>query len=146
MNTIEQVGVRYCILHGWQSLPDSLPSDLDILVAPQDLLALEKSLYAGSGAQFVQMLQYEASCYVFILAFKRNSEVSFIPVDTALDYRGDGLIVFGAAELLADRQRWKSFWVATEGRIFILAGKEDFEGSSARPSENSSTVLIRISR
>ncbi|MBF8303584.1 MAG: Thymidylate kinase, partial [Candidatus Dadabacteria bacterium] len=26
--------IRYSILHGWQSLPERLPSDLDIAIAP----------------------------------------------------------------------------------------------------------------
>ena len=108
----ENRGVRYCILHGWQSLPDHLPSDLDIVVHPSDLNKLERILRNSESIKLVQLVEYKTSCYRFDLAFKENEATRFIPLDTASDYRWDGFVFFEAEELLADRKKWNGFWVA----------------------------------
>jgi thymidylate kinase len=105
--------VRYCVLHGWQGLPEHLPSDLDIVVAPEDLPHVEKALLEADGGRLVNLLQHESTCYYFVLAVPEDGEVRFLPVDVATDYRRDGRVWFTAGELLAGRQRWKDFWVAS---------------------------------
>jgi hypothetical protein len=105
--------VRYCVLHGWQGLPEYLPSDLDVIVAPEDLPHVEKALLEADGGRLVNLLQYESTCYCFVLAVPMDGEVRFLPVDVATDYRWDGRVWFTAGELLAGRQRWKDFWVAS---------------------------------
>ena len=112
MQALEKEQVRYCILHGWHSLPEYLPSDVDIIIAPQDLAKLEKVLLETAGAQLVQMRQHESSCYYFVLASVNENRLSFLQLDTALDYRRNGFIAFTAEEILASRQAWNGFWVA----------------------------------
>lgn len=109
---LQRASPTYCILHGWQSLPEHLPSDLDIVVAPEDLPKLEKALLETDGARLVQLLQHESTCYYFVLAVPEGERVRFLPVDAATDYRRDGRVWFSAGELLEGRRRWKDFWVA----------------------------------
>ena len=104
---------HYAILHGWQGLPEHLPSDLDVIVAPEDLPHVEKALLEADGGRLVNLLQHESTCYYFVLAVPEDGEVRFLPVDVATDYRRDGRVWFTAGELLAGRQRWKDFWVAS---------------------------------
>ena len=104
--------IRYSILHGWQSLPERLPSDLDIAIAPEDLKKLERRLRDNGNGELVQLLQHETSCYYFVLAVGEENCIRFIPVDTAVDYRRDGRVYFTAKELLAGRQEWNGLWVA----------------------------------
>jgi len=104
---------RYCILHGWQSLPEHLPSDLDIVVAPEDLPKLEQKLLWTDGARLVNLLRHESTCYYFVLAVEDGKNVFFLPIDAAIDYRRDGRVWFTAEELLEGRRRWKGFWVAS---------------------------------
>ena len=104
--------IRYSILHGWQSLPERLPSDLDIAIAPEDLKKLERRLRDNGNGELVQLLQHETSCYYFVLAVGEENWIRFIPVDTAVDYRRDGRVYFTAKELLAGRQEWNGLWVA----------------------------------
>ena len=39
--------MNYCILHRWRGLPERPPSDLDIVVAPEELPRLERALAPG---------------------------------------------------------------------------------------------------
>ena len=102
----------YCILHGWQGLPEHLPSDLDIVVAPEDLPRLEKNLLYTPGARVVNLLQHESTCYYFVVGVEDTKRMRFVPVDAATDYRRDGRIWFTAEELLKGRREWNGFWVA----------------------------------
>ena len=104
--------IEYALLHGWQGLPEHLPSDLDIALAPKDLAHLKQVLLSVKDAKLVNLLQHETTCYYFVLALQNGTRVRFLPVDVALDYRRDGRIWFGAEELLKGRRRWKEFWVA----------------------------------
>ncbi len=106
-------GLNYAILHGWQRLPEHLPSDLDIIIAPTDLHWLERTL-VSSKVCMVNLLQHESTCYYFISVVpQKDHKVWFLPLDTATDYRRDGRVWFSAEELFAGRQRWKDFWVAS---------------------------------
>ncbi len=103
--------VKYCIVHGWQSLPEHLPSDLDIVISPQQLNALERSL--ASKGRIVQLLQHETSCFCFVLVTWEGDKVRFIRLDAATDYRWNGRVFFAADELLKARRRWNRLWVAS---------------------------------
>jgi thymidylate kinase len=130
-NSLSKEQLRYCILHGWQSLPEYLPSDLDIIIAPQNLSVLERILRKDNVGQLVQLLQHETSCYYFVLAVGEDKK-RFIPVDAATDYRRDGCVFFSAEELLANRQEWNGFWVAAPDVEFsYLLVKRVLKGSLA---------------
>jgi thymidylate kinase len=121
LNTIENSGVRYCVLHGWRSLPEYLPSDLDIVVHPQDFGTLEKHLCQESGTQLAQVFQHESSCYYFVLANRNGDKIHFLPIDTASDYRRDGFIFFSPGELLVNHEKWKGLSVAAPAVEFAYS-------------------------
>src|SRR6266498_1643908 len=112
-NSLSASKIRYCVLHGWQSLPESLFSDLDMVVHHADLRALERILRNHSEGRLVQLLQHESSCFYFVLAIRQDGDIHFILVDVATDYRRDRRIFFTAEELLADRHQRNEFWVAS---------------------------------
>src|SRR5919109_24473 len=108
-----ELGIRYCILHGWQSLPDHLPSDLDIVVNPEDLRSLEEILLCYKDGEVCQLLQHESSGFYFVLSVREENKIRFIPVDAATDYRDNGRVFFSADELLANRGQCNGLWVAS---------------------------------
>ena len=91
---------KYAILHSWQGLPEYLPSDLDIIILPEELHKLERSLLEAKDAYLVNLLQHESTCFYFVLVIRNGEKVSFLPIDVAIDYRRDGRIWFSAEELL----------------------------------------------
>ena len=86
--------------------------DLDIIIAPKDLVTIERSLHAGRNWKLVQMFQQETSCYNFILAVQGEDSLTYVHLNTRVDYRRDGRLYFTARELLAGRQQWNGFWFA----------------------------------
>jgi thymidylate kinase len=105
--------IRYCILHSWQSLPQSVPSDLDMVIDRSDLESVERILRLQTRARLVQLLHHEASCFYFVLALREEGRTRFALIDVATDFRRDGRIFFTAQELLADRRQWNGVWIAS---------------------------------
>ncbi len=104
--------VTYCVLHGWNKLPEPPSSDLDIVVIPKDLPILAELLSRMKEARLINLLQHESTSYYFILAMINHNEIAFLPIDAAVDYRRDGRVWFSADELLADRRKRGDFWIA----------------------------------
>ena len=102
--------------------------DLDIIIAAKDLMIIERSLYAGRNWKLVQMFQQETSCYNFILAVQGEDSLTYVHLNTRVDYRRDGRLYFTARELLAGRQLWNGFWLAAaevEFDILLVQGVFD---------------------
>ncbi len=109
---LTESGIRYRILHGWETLPDHVASDVDLVAAPGDLNLLEQVLHDLNGVRLVQVFQHETSCFYFVLTVPKGRGVEYIPLDVATDYRRDGLIFFSAEELLSGESTWKRLPVA----------------------------------
>lgn len=118
LEILESAGVNYAVLHDWDELPDHLSSDLDIVLAPEDLPRLEEALLRAAGPRVVQVIQHEATSFYFVLAVEEEKGVRFLPVDVTTDYRRNGRVWFTAKELLQGRRRWKTFWVVAPGVEF----------------------------
>jgi len=113
LDILDKQKLKYCILHGWQFLPDHLPSDLDIAVNLKDLDTLEKTLFRHKNGRLVQLLQHESSCFYFVIASGEEDTIQFTLVDVATDYRRGGQVLLTADELLAERKKWNGFYIAS---------------------------------
>lgn len=135
---------EYSILHGWQSLPEQHDSDLDIAINPRDLNLLEESLANHDAWMPVQMVQYESTCFCFILAFKDRKKLKFLQVDADTDYRANGLIYFSISELIGDRRKWKDYWVTSpETEFAYLLVKKTIKGVTPEHQKGRLKCLIR---
>jgi thymidylate kinase len=107
--------INYCILHSWEGLPRNIPSDLDIIVEPGDLQKLVNTLQSLNKARIIQIFQYEATGFCFVMTNIKYNDTSYryYPVDAAFDFRSNGLVWFTSEELLEGRKRWKNYWVAS---------------------------------
>lgn len=112
LKRLDEAGVEYCILHGWENLAEHMPSDLDIAVRPEDMRHLERVLRSLNDASLVQVIEYESSCYSYTLAVRNSGGVQFIAVDAAVDHREEGRIFFTCEQLLAGRRQSNGLWVA----------------------------------
>ena len=75
---LDENGVRYCVLHSWENLPDELPGDLDLAVMDEDKLKLWP-VFEGlqqQGYVPIQTLHYsgKGNAFVFFLTRHRAEE------------------------------------------------------------------------
>lgn len=133
---LEENGIRYCVLHSWEELPDNLPSDLDMAVHPGDRGKLPSAFRAlqDNGYQLVQCLNYFAKAYYFVFFWFENNGLRSAAVDIIFEHRRSGLISLSGEELISGRQKFKDFWVASPATEFTyLLAKRTWKRSVSSP-------------
>ncbi|MBI3669127.1 MAG: hypothetical protein HY237_05030 [Acidobacteria bacterium] len=105
-------GIRYCVLHSYEGLPEELPSDLDLAVHPDDAGKLPRvfATLHERGYRSVQCINYAVRGYCFIFFWLEGREPKSVAIDVIFEHREGGLILLPAAELIASRRRQGLFW------------------------------------
>src|SRR5438128_7780883 len=80
---LDENGVRYCVLHSWESLPNAIGTDLDIGVHPDDKekLAVTLAELRPDGYVPVQSLNYFVNAYYLVFAWFEEEVAHFAVVD-----------------------------------------------------------------
>jgi thymidylate kinase len=129
---LDQHQIRYAVLHSWEGLPDELPSDLDLAVHPGERASLPFVLQElqDKGYQLVQCLNYFAQAYYLVFAWFADEALRLAAVDLIFEHRRSGLISLSGEELIAGRERFGDFWVASPATEFVyLLAKKTWKGS-----------------
>jgi thymidylate kinase len=125
-------GVRYVALHSYESLPDDLPSDLDLAVHPADAGALAAVFAAlrTMGYQPVQCLNYAVAGYYFVFLWNEDDGLHSLAIDFTFEHREGGRILMSGAELIEGRVRHGAFWIPCPQTEFgYLLGKKTMKGN-----------------
>src|SRR5438552_3403024 len=109
MGYVHAIGVCYAVLHGWEALIEGKVTDIDMVVAANDIARLETAI--RNRYEVLNVLQYAATGVGLILIPKDGNSVSAFIVDLTTDYRWRGRIFFTGEELLRDRREWQGFWI-----------------------------------
>src|SRR5437870_4360991 len=116
LDHLDAAGVRYAVLHGWESLAKGDVSDIDLIVSFHDLSRVESAL--RECYRILNVFQYEAASFGFVLSPREGDPSSTLVADFSTDYRWRGRIFFTDEELLQSRQRWLGYWVAGPAQEF----------------------------
>ena len=126
---------RYCILTGYEALPDSFDSDIDFMVNARDferIPALIDEIAVATKTRLFQAIPHEVSARAFRLAAEKDGGLLFIQPDSCSDYRHFGKLWLRADEVLASRrQHPRGFWIPGAAYEFIYylikrVNKRDF--------------------
>ncbi|HEX5234685.1 MAG TPA: hypothetical protein VFW25_05065 [Silvibacterium sp.] len=128
----------YCILTGYEELPERFDTDIDFMVRASDFArvpGLIDAIAAETGTVLFQAIPHEVSARAFRLAANDANGLAFIQPDSCADYRHFGKLWLKADELLAGR-RWhpNGFWILGARHEFIYylikrINKRDFAAS-----------------
>jgi thymidylate kinase len=119
-SVFERAGIRYCVLHGWEELPETVSSDLDLVVHPEDFSKLQIvfSELAADGYKWIQCRNYAGCSYRFDFAWFEGQKFHVVGVDCIFEYRYAGLILRSGEDLLKDRRQHNGFWIASTETVF----------------------------
>lgn len=124
---LDACGVRYCVLHGYDDLPESAASDIDMALHPADLPALARvfQVLREDGFVPVQEIDYDVHCRYFVFAWVDGPTVRTIAVDVTTQHRQDHFILQSGEELVEGRRRHSTFWIpsAPAEFVYLLAKK-----------------------
>lgn len=113
----------YCILTGYDRMPESFESDIDFMVDRQDFKrvpALIEQIAKETGSRLFQSRPHEVSARAYILALQNDTKITLVQPDSSSDYRHYGRLWLRADEVLAAR-RWhpNGFWIPSASHEFI---------------------------
>src|SRR6266568_7375874 len=105
----------YCILSGYEQLPDSFDTDIDYMVDQQDferMPTIVEHVAAQTNTRLFHTVEHEITARSFSLASQSGSELTIVQPDATSDYRHFGLLWLRSDEVLAAR-RWcpRGFWI-----------------------------------
>ncbi len=105
----------YCMLTGYDELPENFDTDIDFMVGPGDFERVPGMLAEiahETGGRLFQVIPHEVSGRAYLLALQTGTRINLVQPDSASDYRHFGRLWLRAEEILAGR-RWhpRGFWI-----------------------------------
>jgi thymidylate kinase len=104
---LDRAGIPYCVMGMTDSLPDVVPSDVDIVVPHAHLTNIGSCVgrfCRENGALTVQRLQHECTAFYFVIAWSiGNGDPHFLALDVCSHYLRQGRRFIDAEKLLAGR-------------------------------------------
>ena len=117
---LNEFGVRYCVIHSWERLPEHLGSDLDLAVHPDDKPRIPSIIEALKRSNYIayQWSNYITNGHSFYFYWVAGGKVNTVPVDIIFEDRRAGMIMASGEEFVAGRVRHGEFWVASPAMEF----------------------------
>jgi len=141
---LDENGIRYCVLHTWEGLPDVLPSDLDLAVHPRDRARLS-SVFQGlldKGYQPVQCCHH-AGGHTFDFVWFEARGMRSVSVDVASENRQGRLILMRGEDMVLGRLRANGFWIADPAVEFAyLLVKKTLKRRLPNPQAERLKILV----
>jgi thymidylate kinase len=142
---LDEHGVRYCVLHSWESLPFELLSDLDVAIHPQDRLKLPivfRRLQAA-GYLLIQCLNYSVDAFYFVFCWFDGLSLRSVPLDFIFEHWRSGLAVLSVEELVARRERYADMWIPSRPHQFAyLLAKKTWKGKASETQAQRLKLLV----
>jgi thymidylate kinase len=145
LGSLDNNQVRYCLLHSWEEVPQSLPSDLDIAVHRQDdrKLGLVFRLLQNKGYSLVQIINYYVEAYCFRFLWFEGPAINTLAVDVIFKHQRGALISPSANLLVSGRRRHRTFWIPTpEAEFTYLLARKTWKGTAPVRQERRLKLLV----
>ncbi|MGI8771307.1 MAG: hypothetical protein ACR2JE_07710 [Acidobacteriaceae bacterium] len=115
LSKLESECEAYCMLTGYDELPDNFDTDIDFMVGARDFQrvpGLLADIARDTGSRLFQVIPHEVSGRAYLLTLQTGTKVSLVQPDSASDYRHFGRLWLRAEDVLAER-RWhpRGFWI-----------------------------------
>ena len=118
---LDEASIPYCVLHGYNTYPHSIPSDVDCMipadVLPHRLGSLLHENRVRTGAQIVQWV-HEDSHYVVLAGRNPDGSPCFLQLDISPSYELANRVFYNSDEILQGRRRHGGFWIPSPSAEF----------------------------
>ena len=111
---LNDAGIHYCILSGYENNLGTQQSDVDIMFRPRDLHRVPDLLAragVSAGAVPLQAIQHETAACYFVLARDEGRPIAHLDVDCYGDYRREARTWLPAEDIIADRRPYHGFYI-----------------------------------
>jgi hypothetical protein len=115
----------YCILAGYERLPDGFDTDIDFLVSQEDFDRMPRiiaEVARKTGTQLFQAIDHELTGRAYFLGALDGATLSIVQPDCAADYRHFGRRWLPAGEVLGARRRHPNgFYIPSTAHEFAYS-------------------------
>lgn len=105
----------YCILSGYDQLPESFDTDIDFMVSAEDFVRMPQMIERVSHetkTKLFHTVDHELSARSYSLGHQAGDRLIIVQPDSTADYRHFGMLWLRASEVLAARRRHPhEFWI-----------------------------------
>lgn len=112
----------YCILSGYDGLPESFETDIDFMVSSDEFERVPRVIAGvvhATGTRLFHTVGHELSARSFSLGYQAGEQLIIVQPDSAADYRHFGLLWLRSDEVLAQRRLHpRGFWIPAAAHEF----------------------------
>lgn len=113
-DVLDRENVQWCVLHGYQSWPDHIGDDVDLLmhpgVLPRQLARLLRDHRDDLGADVVLWLK-DGAHYVVLCGPTPDGPPCVLQLHISSEYALEGRTFYSAQDVLVGRVRHENFWI-----------------------------------
>jgi thymidylate kinase len=108
---MDRMKIEYCVSHGYQGLPETITSDIDIVVAPTQLPIVRRAL-AGLGGpdRLIQWID-DGACWAAMTAPGEPGRPAIVQFHFSTAFELESRVFYRADEVLSRRRRHNGLWV-----------------------------------
>jgi len=122
---LESEGIRYCILHSYETLPDKVKTDVDIAIEKSGLKSIDRILKViadKNGLKIIQKIHHGYQKYAYILSPTYIHEPFRLQIDFFTDFsvRGYPKLVLNNF-MINHRKQYKNFFIPDPKVEFIFS-------------------------
>ena len=122
LELLERECEAYCILSGYEHLPESFDTDIDFMVGAPDFLrmpGLVNEVARRTQTRLFQVVDHEITGRAYWLHALSGAELTVVQIDCASDYWHYGSLWLRCDEVLAARRRSaRGFWIPAAAHEF----------------------------
>jgi len=112
----------YCILSGYDRLPESFDTDIDFMVTPEDFERMPQIIgrvARETKGRLFHTVEHELSARSYSLGYQIGQKLVIVQADSTSDYRHYGLLWLRSDEVLGKRrQHARGFWIPAASHEF----------------------------
>ncbi len=117
-NLLEQEGIPFCVLRGYQGFPDEIGSDVDILVPEEVSAGRLSTLFdnnrSGVGARVVR----RSGKYFTLLCGQDTDPLELLTFDFVWHCEIESVVYLEGKPVLRNRKKFKNFWIPSTAHEF----------------------------
>jgi len=122
LGALETECKAYCVLSGYDRLPESFDTDIDFMVCADDFAHMPRvieNVARDTRTRLFHAVAHELNARSYTLAAQAGDRLTIVQPDSTADYRHFGLLWLRAAEVLAARRMHpRGFWIPAPAHEF----------------------------
>jgi thymidylate kinase len=109
--TFDRLHISYCVTHGYHRLPNVIESDVDMVVAPSQMMKIRTALSELGGSSRLIQWVADVACWAAVASDGESGQPAIVQLHFSPGFELAEHLYYRADEITATRQRHNNFWI-----------------------------------